>query len=155
MNAQTVLIKLNIKARTAPTTTRRPRDPRNLELTPNQLHRIIHRTPIQQLQTGLVNHNLRPIFSLKHSIVLFRLFLLEIRKVHEVLEAMASAGLNGDAESGLVFLIIDADFLETLTGAGRDGDEHWVAGLVGAGFVYWAGFGEAEGGCGEGTIRGD
>lgn len=42
-------LQLDVKTCPAPTTARRPRYARNLELATYQLHRIIHRASIQQL----------------------------------------------------------------------------------------------------------
>jgi len=93
----------NIKTSPTPTTALRPRNPHNLELTPNQLHRIINPTPLQQLQTRLIHHDFRSVtvphpLILKHSILPLIHILVYIDKTHKVLKTMTPSTLHTDPE---------------------------------------------------------
>lgn len=114
----------NIKTRPTTTITRRARVIHNLKLTPNQLSRIVDCATMQELQRGLIHHNPRPparcirrgyIFLALEDGVFFRVDLGRGLQGHQVLEPVAAAASDGNAE-----VVVGVFF----SGSGRGGG--WV-----------------------------
>lgn len=93
---------LDIETGTTATTTRCSWITDNLELTPYQLRSEIDGTPLQQLQTWLIHHNLclrslSTVLEFEYRIF-FRIYLLGRLEGHQVLETMTSASCDRDTE---------------------------------------------------------
>lgn len=127
---------LNIKTGPASTATRCQRVIHNLELTPNQLHRIIDLAPLQQLQARPIHDHLRALLALEDRVVLVELQFLRCYALrggvrsewlrsagvdgrdagegHQVLEAVAAARLDGYAQGEVGVLVFGHYLFETL-----------------------------------------
>ena len=89
---------LNVETRATPATALRARYARDLELAADQLHGIVNLAALQQFQTRLVHYHLGSltVLGLEQRVLLVRNVVCRGKR-HEVLKAVASAGLDGYA----------------------------------------------------------
>ena len=106
---------LDVKASTTTTATCRRRVSNNLELAPNQLHRIVNLASFQQLKTGLVHDNLGAgaVAGFEDSVIFGR-YGGCVGERHEILKPMAAARFDCYAERKLWVGVRGHDFFETL-----------------------------------------
>jgi hypothetical protein len=125
----------NIKARSASATALRARNPSNLELTPNQLHCVIHITSLEQLQARLVHDHFRPVTLSYFFLVLEnRVFgcvdVFDVDQAHQVLEAVAATRFHCYAQREVWVGVFFCDGFEAMRCAWRDVNGHVVAVVV-------------------------
>lgn len=89
--------KLDIKTGPAATTARRQGVIDNLELAPNQLHRVVDLASLQQLQARTIHDNLRIILAQEDSVFLL-VYLGQIGQAHQILKAMAATAFHRNAQ---------------------------------------------------------